>query len=120
MPHDSQVGSSRDHAVSTVYAVANGSRMNAVSAGPPPQRKHFGQRGCIAADEAFRVARARWYEKLTGRRLDCDELTLHQQFRMCDAVARAFRAFTDGRRSLGESSWSGFLTTREARINGLQ
>ena len=98
--HRAQDGSSCDEAAVSLFAVTNGLRFNASIAGRPPQRKRFGPKGSAVADEEFRVARARWFEKLTGRRLDRNELSLREQVRMCDAIARAFRVYTDGRRSL--------------------
>ena len=114
-----QAGRNCDAEAPSLYALTNGQRFNAAIAGRPPQRRCFGPKGCAAANEAFCAARAGWYEKLTGRRLARDELSLREQFRMCDAIARTFRVFTDGRRSLRESVWSGRLTAREARINNM-
>ena len=46
-------------------------------------------------DEDFRADRALWYENVTGESLD--GLSLAEQWQLCDAVARRFRAYSDSR-----------------------
>ena len=52
-----------------------------------------------AGDEAFRADRAAWYERATGDSLDGRSLA--EQRRLCDAIARRFRAYSDGRAPCG-------------------
>ena len=68
------------------------------AAGPPPYREEprFGPRGDTAGDELFRKERAMWYEKFTGRSIV--GAGLQEQNELCDAIARRFRAYSDGRR----------------------
>ena len=67
------------------------------AAGPPPYREQarYGPRGDAAGDDLFRNDRAIWYEKFTGRSIA--DVSLQEQNELCDAVARRFRAYTDGR-----------------------
>ena len=67
------------------------------AAGPPPYREQarFGPRGDAAGDELFRTERAAWYDKFTGRSIA--SLSVHEQNELCDAIARRFRVYTDGR-----------------------
>jgi len=68
-------------------------------AGVPPQRDDL----CYAAgshgDEAFRADRRAWFQLFTGTPL---EGTLAQQNEQCDAIARRFRAYGDGRMTVWE------------------
>ena len=66
---------------------------------PPPLRDDpkYGQRSANPqGDEQFRADRALWFESVTGESLE--GLSLAEQWRRVDRVARAFRAHTrDGR-----------------------
>ena len=70
---------------------------HARTVGLPPRRKHYG------SDLAFRTSRADWYKRLTGQSLK-DSGSLSDQWREFDTVTRAWRAYSDGRRSLGAPS----------------
>ena len=52
-----------------------------------------------AGDEAFRADRVAWDERATGDSLDGRSLA--EQRRLCDAIARRFRAYSDGRAPCG-------------------
>ena len=67
------------------------------AAGPPPYREQlrYGPRGDAVGDELFRKERATWYEAFTGRSLA--GVSLQEQNELCDAIARRFRTYTDGR-----------------------
>ena len=66
---------------------------------PPPFRDEsaYGPRGNNPeGDQRFRRARVEWYEEATGESLD--GVSLAEQWKRVDRVARAFRAHTrDGR-----------------------
>jgi hypothetical protein len=66
-------------------------------AGPPPYREQprYGPRGDAVGDDLFRKDRAVWYEKFTG--LSIAGASLQEQNNLCDAIARRFRSYTDGR-----------------------
>lgn len=68
-----------------------------LAAGPPPRREHakYGPRGDAAGDEIFRADREKWYACFTGRSIA--DATLQEQNEVCDAIARRFREYTDGR-----------------------
>ena len=63
----------------------------------PPRREQpcFGPRGDAEGDELFRGKRAEWYEKFTGRSIA--DTSLQEQNDLCDAIARRFRDYSDGR-----------------------
>ena len=67
------------------------------AAGQPPYREQprYGPRGDTAGDLLFRKERAEWYEKFTGRLIA--DTCLQEQNELCDAIARRFRTYTDGR-----------------------
>ena len=67
------------------------------AAGPPPYREQakYGPRGDAAGDTLFRKDREDWYERFTGRCIV--DATLQEQNELCDAIARRFRAYSDGR-----------------------
>ena len=71
------------------------------ASGPPPYREQprFGPRGDAAGDELFRKERERWYENFTG--CSIAGLSVREQSELCDAIARRFRAYTDGRANNG-------------------
>ena len=79
-------------------------------AGQPPRRKEYD------CDHAYRRDRACWFERYTGKSLEGD--LAHQQ-RMYDATVRAWRAYSDGRRSLSASAWDGRLTARDRHHNSV-
>jgi hypothetical protein len=86
----------------------------AKTAGQPPRRAQF------SSDERFRAARERWYHSFTGRRLFLEGCgSLADQQRAFDAVARSWRAYSDGRRSFSASPWDGRMTETERRMNGI-
>ena len=68
------------------------------AAGPPPYREQakYGPRGDQAGDDMFRIDRERWYEEFTGRSIA--DMSLQAQNDLCDAIARRFRTYTDGKR----------------------
>ena len=71
------------------------------AAGRPPYREQprFGPRGDAAGDELFRKEREVWYQAFTGRFMA--DVSLQEQNELCDAIARRFRAYTDGRSGSG-------------------
>ena len=82
----------------------------AQSAGPPPSRKHY------TSATQFRAVRSRWYQHFTGNLLEQSGSPAEQQSAF-DAVARSWRAYSDGRRSLSASQWDGRLTPAERQTN---
>ena len=84
--------------------------VHAQTAGPPPRRTQY------HSDAKFRTARSRWYLSFTGKVLD-QSGSLAEQQSAFDAVARSWRAYSDGRRSLSASQWDGRLTAAERRMN---
>ena len=65
---------------------------------PPPRRadaKYTPLKGNPVGTAAFRADRAVWYERITGT--DLNGLSLSDQQELCDAVARRFRQYNDGR-----------------------
>ena len=66
-------------------------------AGPPPSREQprYGPRGDAVGDALFRKERAAWYEAFTG--CSIADASLQEQNTLCDAIARRFRTYTDGR-----------------------
>ena len=67
------------------------------AAGRPPHREEakYGPRGDAAGDTLFRKDREQWYERFTGRSIT--GVTLQMQNELCDAIARRFREYSDGR-----------------------
>ena len=66
---------------------------------PPPRRgdaKYGPQAGNPRGDDAFRDGRRAWYELVMEVSLEGIELS--EQWRLCDALARRFRTYSDGRR----------------------
>ena len=86
--------------------------MSAQTAGQPPRRLDFG------SDQQFRTARAQWYEIYTGKPLEPNGSLAVQQC-VFDAVARSWRAYSDGRRSLSATQLNGHVTPAERWINML-
>ena len=84
--------------------------VRARAAGQPPRRKDYD------CDHAYRRDRACWFERYTGNALAGD---LADQQRMYDATVRAWRAYSDGRRSLSASAWDGRLTARDRHHNSV-
>ena len=65
-------------------------------AGPPPRREHQRYQHNMG-DDHFRSDRARWFQAFTGT---CLTGSIDQQNAQFDAIARRFRAYSDGRRGL--------------------
>ena len=65
--------------------------------GPPPSRDEprFGPRGDAVGDQLFREQRAAWYHQFTGKSIA--GISLQEQNELCDAIARRFREYNDGR-----------------------
>ena len=95
MQNCSFVTSNHGWQVATRYARAQ-------TAEPPPRRTQY------PSDAQFRTARSRWYLSFTGKVLD-QSGSLAEQQSAFDAVARSWRAYSDGRRSLSASQWVGRL-----------
>ena len=74
------------------------------AAGQPPYREQprYGPLGDAAGNELFRQERAAWYETFTGRSIAGS--TLQEQNELCDAIARRFRTYTDGRSASGSGA----------------
>ena len=72
-------------------------RERELAAGPPPRREQekYGPRGDAAGDAIFRKDREAWYQRYTGRSIA--DISLQEQNEVCDAIARRFREYTDGR-----------------------
>ena len=83
-------------------------RERARDAGQPPRCEQFSDA------MSFRAARATWFERYTGHPLDVVGV-LAQQRRAWDNVTRAWRAYTDGRYSLGAPIWDGCVSRRDWR-----
>jgi len=68
-----------------------------LTVGAPPYREQakYGPLGDAAGNDLFRADREVWYERFTGRSIA--EATLTEQNELCDAIARRFRAYSDGR-----------------------
>ena len=64
------------------------------AAGPPPRRDDDCYLLGTAGDEAFRAARCEWFQRFTGVPLEGSLATQNEQ---CDAIARRFRGYSDGR-----------------------
>jgi len=114
---DQQVRRAKAHA-STVSVEAAAAAEQAMAAGAASAR--------VDADaeekrKAARTVRARQkYRKEKHQRElpeQCGSLT--EQWRAFDAVKRQWRAYSDGRRSLGASMWDGHLTPAEGRMNDM-
>lgn len=105
-------GASSSQSQGHAIPVAETRHERAQIAGRPPRRAEFG------SDQQFRSARSQWYQTYTGEPLEPDG-SLAEQQRVFDAVARAWRAYSDGRRSLSATQWDGRLTPAERRINML-
>ena len=84
-------------------------RERARAAGQPPRRELQ-----FSDAMSFRAARATWFEQYTGHPLDVVGV-LAQQRRAWDNVTRAWRAYTDGRYSLGAPIWDGCVSRRDWR-----
>ena len=68
---------------------------------PPPHRDDAAYGPNVnnaAGDAAFREARRKWYEHVTGECIG--NLPMSDQWALCDRHARRFRAYTDGRRAV--------------------
>ena len=67
------------------------------AAGKPPYREEprFGPKGDTTGNMLFRKEREVWYEKFTGRSIA--DASLQEQNELCDAIARRFRTYSDGR-----------------------
>ena len=67
------------------------------AAGQPPYREQprYGPRGDAVGDELFRKDRAAWCKAFTG--CSIANVSLQEQNELCDAIARRFRTYTDGR-----------------------
>ena len=59
------------------------------------EQPRYGPRGDAVGDDLFRKEREVWYEKFTGRSIT--GVSLEKQNNLCDAIARRFRSYTDGR-----------------------
>ena len=87
-------------------------QIRAQAAGRPPRREDY------ASASRFRAARSQWYRRFTGDSLEqCGGLAIQQD--AFDAVARRWRAYSDGRRSLSASQWDGRLTPAERHMNSM-
>ena len=64
------------------------------AAGPPPRRSDESYPAGREGDDAFRADRRSWFQRFTGESLRGD---LAQQNEQCDAIARRFRGYSDGR-----------------------
>ena len=83
-------------------------RERARAVGKPPRREQFSDA------TSFRSARAGWFERYTGYPLAAVGIEA-QQRRAWDNVTRAWRAYTDGRYSLGVPIWDGHVSRRDWR-----
>ena len=108
----SSVGSTSSEMVPAAHGRQQQKHKHAQAVGPPPARAHY------SSDAQFHSARSQWYGRFTGKSLEqCGSLT--EQWRAFDAVKRQWRAYSDGRRSLGASMWDGHLTPAEGRMNDM-
>ena len=105
-------GASSSQSQGHAIPVAETRHERAQRAGPPPRRIVSG------SDQQFRAVRAQWYQDFTGEQLEANG-SLAEQQRVFDAVARSWRAYSDGRRSLGATQWDGHVTPAEKRMNML-
>ena len=64
------------------------------AAGPPPRRDNLRYAAGKEGDDTFREDRRQWFEQFTGVPL-CG--TVSEQNEKCDAIARRFRGYGDGR-----------------------